>query len=34
MDYGTGKAAYIDTFFKLLDWGAVERQAEHFGIFK
>ncbi|HYM90882.1 MAG TPA: Fe-Mn family superoxide dismutase [bacterium] len=34
IDYGTGKAAYIDTFFKLLDWDAVQRRAEHFQILK
>ena len=32
MDFGTGKAAYIDTFFKILDWDAVQRRAEQFGI--
>jgi Fe-Mn family superoxide dismutase len=34
MDYGTGKAAYIDTFFKLLDWDVVQKRAEQFGIVK
>jgi len=34
MDFGTGKASYIDTFFKLLDWTAVEKRAEQFGILK
>lgn len=28
LDYGTAKAAYIDTFFKNLDWSAVEKAAE------
>jgi Fe-Mn family superoxide dismutase len=28
LDYGTGKAGYIDTFFKLLDWKVVEKLAE------
>ncbi len=28
LDYGTGKAGYIDTFFKNLDWKAVEKLAE------
>ena len=34
IDYGTGKAGYIDTFFKLLDWTAVERRLEPYGILK
>ena len=34
MDFGTGKASYIDTFFKLLDWDAVQRRGDHFGILK
>jgi len=28
LDYGTGKAGYIDTFFKNIDWKAVEKLAE------
>jgi superoxide dismutase, Fe-Mn family len=32
IDYGTGKAAYIDTFFKNLDWDAVTKRADQFGI--
>jgi Fe-Mn family superoxide dismutase len=34
MDFGTGKASYIDTFFKLLDWDPIQRRAEQFGIMK
>lgn len=34
MDFGTGKASYIDTFFKLLDWDAIQRRGEQFGILK
>ena len=34
MDFGTGKASYIDTFFKLLDWDPIQRRAEQFGIVK
>jgi Fe-Mn family superoxide dismutase len=34
IDYGTGKAAYIDTFFKLLDWSAIEHRLEPYGILK
>jgi Fe-Mn family superoxide dismutase len=34
MDYGTGKASYIDTFFKVLDWDVVQRRAEHFGLLR
>jgi Fe-Mn family superoxide dismutase len=34
IDYGTGKAGYIDTFFKLLDWDVVQKRAEQFGIVK
>ena len=33
IDYGTGKAAYIDTFFKNLDWDVITKRADHFGIF-
>ncbi len=28
LDYGTGKAAYIDAFFKNLDWKVVQKLAE------
>jgi Fe-Mn family superoxide dismutase len=33
-DFYTGKAAYIDTFFKLLDWKYVEKFAESIGMFR
>ncbi len=32
IDYGTGKASYIDTFFKNLDWDAVTKRADTFGL--
>ncbi len=32
MDYGTGKASYIDAFFKNLDWDVVTKRAEQFQI--
>jgi superoxide dismutase, Fe-Mn family len=32
LDYGTGKAAYIDAFFKNLDWDVVTKRADQFGI--
>jgi superoxide dismutase, Fe-Mn family len=32
MDYGTGRAAYIDAFFKNLNWGAVEEKFTKFQI--
>ncbi|MGH2349094.1 MAG: superoxide dismutase [bacterium] len=32
-DFYTGKAAYIDTFFKLLDWKTVEDRAKAVGMF-
>lgn len=32
IDYGTGKAAYIDAFFKNLDWDVVTKRADQFGI--
>jgi Fe-Mn family superoxide dismutase len=34
LDYQTGKAAYIDTFFKNLDWDVVTKRAQQFGIVK
>ena len=34
IDYGTGKASYIDAFFKVLDWDAIQRRAEQFGILR
>jgi superoxide dismutase, Fe-Mn family len=32
MDYGTGRAAYIDAFFKNLNWGYVEERAKGIGL--
>ena len=32
IDYGTGKASYIDAFFKNLDWDVVTKRADQFGI--
>jgi Fe-Mn family superoxide dismutase len=32
MDYGTGRAAYIDAFFKNLDWAPVEEKFEKYRI--
>ncbi len=29
MDYGTGRAAYIDAFFKNMNWQVVEKNYEH-----
>ncbi|HLJ60869.1 MAG TPA: Fe-Mn family superoxide dismutase [bacterium] len=34
IDYGTGKASYIDKFFDNLDWDVVAKRAEMFGILK
>lgn len=33
-DFQTAKAAYIDTFFKNLNWDVVTKRAEQFGILK
>jgi superoxide dismutase, Fe-Mn family len=32
MDYGTGRANYIDAFFKNMDWKAVETKATELGV--
>jgi len=34
IDFGTNKAAYIDAFFRNLDWHAVTKRAEQFGILR
>ncbi|MDR7440279.1 MAG: Fe-Mn family superoxide dismutase [Armatimonadota bacterium] len=34
IDFGTSKGAYIDAFFRNLDWEAVARRAERFGILR
>lgn len=34
MDYGSGRAAYIDAFFKNLDWSPVEEKFEKYQIAK
>jgi Fe-Mn family superoxide dismutase len=33
IDFGTNKGGYIDAFFRNLDWRAVAKRAEAFGIF-
>jgi Fe-Mn family superoxide dismutase len=33
-DYGINRGAYIDAFFKALDWNVVEERVKHFGIDK
>lgn len=34
LDYGTGRAAYIDAFFKNIDWTPVEEKVKILGILK
>lgn len=34
LDYGTGRAAYIDAFFKNIDWAPIEEKIKNIGIVK